>query len=301
MAHESSDPDRIRRAARQHAQTGRLLGVDFLPIAQASAKSAKGDGADGARKAPPSSSQTPPARPEADVEPKPRVKHPVSEPPSQPPPSQVPARRAGVRTGGGAVDKAIALAELRARYERESEVAKAITGWNNIVFSDGSPDAPLMFIGEAPGADEDACGIPFVGRSGQKLNEMITAMKFDRAASGQRGVYITSVLKVRPPNNRTPTREEAMADGVFLEEQIRIVSPRVIVTLGKPSSNYLLRSNESMGSLRGVWHEFEGIPVMPTYHPAFLLRAYTPENRRRVWDDLQLALGRLRELGAIDF
>lgn len=198
-------------------------------------------------------------------------------------------------------DKEDALEKLRKRYEAESSVAKSIEGWTNIVFSDGSPEAALMFIGEAPGADEDASGVPFVGRAGQKLNEMISAMKLDRAAEGSRGVYIANVLKVRPPNNRTPTPDEAMSDGTFLEEQIRIVSPKVIVTLGKPAANYLLRSTESMGSMRGVWHDFEGIPVMPTYHPAYLLRAYTPENRRRVWADLQKAMMKLRELGAIDF
>jgi len=193
------------------------------------------------------------------------------------------------------------LEELRERYERESIVAKTITGWNNVVFSDGSPDAALMFIGEAPGADEDATGVPFVGRAGQKLTEMIGAMKLDREAEGSRGVYIANVLKVRPPNNRTPTPEEAMHDGAFLEEQIAIVQPRVIVSLGKPAAHFLLRTSDSMGSLRGVWHEYRGIPVMPTYHPAYLLRAYTPENRRRVWSDLQQAMMKLRELGAIDF
>ena len=200
-----------------------------------------------------------------------------------------------------ASDKHAALQALRARYEAESAVAKSIEGWNHIVFADGSPDAALMFVGEAPGADEDASGVPFVGRAGQKLNEMISAMKLDRAAEGSHGVYIANVLKVRPPNNRTPTPDEAMSDGKFLEEQIHIVAPRVIVTLGKPAANYLLRCTDSMGSMRGTWHDFDGIPVMPTYHPAYLLRAYTPENRRRVWSDLQKAMMKLRELGAIDF
>lgn len=178
--------------------------------------------------------------------------------------------------------KAAELRALRERYIAESRVAKSIRGWNSIVFDDGNPDAELMFIGEAPGADEDAQGIPFVGRAGQKLNDMIKAMGFERAS-----VYITNVLKVRPPDNRTPTLEEAASDGVFLQEQIRIVAPRAIVTLGKPASNYLLGSNDSMGSMRGRWHQWEGIPLMPTYHPAYLLRSYTPENRRRIWSDLQ--------------
>jgi len=188
----------------------------------------------------------------------------------------------------GTKDKHARLAELRERYERESPLIDQMPGWTNIVFADGSPDAPLMFIGEAPGADEDAQGIPFVGRAGKKLNEMISAMGLVR----ERDVYIANVLKVRPPDNRTPTADEARADGPFLLEQIEIVAPRVIVTLGKPAANFLLENKDSMGSMRGVWHEFRGTPVMPTYHPAYLLRAYTPENRKKVWSDLQAALSK---------
>lgn len=184
--------------------------------------------------------------------------------------------------------KAAALAKLRARYEKESVVAKQMPGWNNIVFGDGDPDARLMFVGEAPGAEEDKRGIPFVGRAGQKLNEMIKAMGLTRES-----VYIANILKVRPPDNRTPTPEEAELDGPFLKEQIAIIQPRVIVTLGKPAAQYLLQSRESMSSLRGRWFEFQSIPVMPTFHPAYLLRAYTDENRRKVWSDLKQAMSRL--------
>lgn len=188
------------------------------------------------------------------------------------------------RPGG----KAAALAALRARYEAESPLVRSMPGWRNIVFGDGDPDARLMFVGEAPGADEDAQGVPFVGRAGQKLNEMIRAMGLAREA-----VYIGNILKVRPPNNRTPTAEEAGQDGPFLIEQIRIIRPEVIVTLGKPAAAFLLNSTEAMGRLRGRWHDFEGVPVMPTYHPAYLLRSYTPENRRKVWSDLQQVMERL--------
>jgi DNA polymerase len=264
---ELNQHEHLLRLARQHALTSRLLGVDVMPIAHPKA-------AAGPR---PDAAAPPPAPADAT-----RHQH---APPITPP---------------ATASKLDRLAELRDRYQRESVVAKAIEGWNNIVFSDGSPDAALMFIGEAPGADEDAQGIPFVGRAGQKLTEMIGAMKLDRAAQGHRGVYIANVLKVRPPNNRTPTPEEAKHDGAFLIEQIRIVQPRVIVTLGKPAANFLLDTTQSMGSLRGTWHEFEGIPVMPTYHPAYLLRAYTPENRRRVWSDLQQAIMKLREIGVFD-
>lgn len=263
---ETIDQDSALRLARQHAQTSRLLGVDVMPVA------------------PPRAEPAVPA-PAERAKPTPRAEMPRADPAAAPLPGWKQER----------------LQELRERYERESIVAKTITGWNKVVFSDGSPDAALMFIGEAPGADEDASGVPFVGRAGQKLTEMISAMKLDRAAEGARGVYIANVLKVRPPNNRTPTPEEAMHDGAFLEEQIAIVEPKVIVSLGKPAAHFLLRTSDSMGSLRGVWHEYRGIPVMPTYHPAYLLRAYTPENRRRVWSDLQQAMMKLRELGAIDF
>jgi uracil-DNA glycosylase family 4 len=180
------------------------------------------------------------------------------------------------------------LAALRERYEREATVPRTMPGWSSIVFGDGDPDARLMFIGEAPGADEDAEGVPFVGRAGQKLNEMIRAMGLSRES-----VYISNVLKVRPPNNRTPTPEEVQADGPWLLEQIRIVAPEVIVSLGRPAAHFLLHTSASMGSLRGTWAEHEGVPVMPTYHPAYLLRAYTPENRRKVWSDLRQVMDRL--------
>ncbi len=205
------------------------------------------------------------------------------------PAGERPAPGDGSTSGAGACAKSARLAELRERYERESPVAAQMPGWTNIVFGDGSPDAQLMFIGEAPGADEDASGIPFVGRAGKKLNEMITAMGLVR----ERDVYIANVLKVRPPNNRTPTPDEARGDGPFLVEQIEIIAPRVIVTLGKPAANFILENTNTMGSMRGEWHEFRGIPVMPTYHPAYLLRAYTPENRKKVWSDLQKALSKI--------
>ncbi len=186
-------------------------------------------------------------------------------------------------------NKRAALDELRARYESDpATAAHLIQGWTNVVFEDGDPEAALMFVGEAPGADEDAQGVPFVGRAGQKLNEMIGAMGLSREA-----VYIANVLKVRPPGNRTPSINERLADGPYLKEQVRIVRPKVIVTLGKPAANFLLDNDEAMGKLRGRWFEYEGVPLMPTYHPAYLLRSYTMENRKAVWNDLRAALSKL--------
>ena len=182
---------------------------------------------------------------------------------------------------------------LEAKYKRDAPHKDFDTQFNSIVFGDGDPCARLMFIGEAPGADEDRLGKPFVGRSGQLLNKMIAAMGFSRERA-----YIANVLKTRPPGNATPTADEVEACKPYLIEQIRIVSPEVIVTLGLPAARCLLETNDSMGNLRNRFHNFEVAPghvisVMPTYHPAYLLRAYTPENRKKVWSDLQMVLDRL--------
>lgn len=184
------------------------------------------------------------------------------------------------------------LDELRAKYERDAPHKHFVTAHTNIVFGEGDCCARLMFIGEAPGADEDRTGRPFVGRAGQLLEKMIVAMGLRREQ-----VYITNVLKTRPPNNATPTAEEAAHCAPYLYEQIRIVDPEVIVTLGLPATRLVLGSMDAMGRLRGRWGQFqrEGLvkPVMPTYHPAFLLRSYTPDNRQKVWSDLQLVMERL--------
>lgn len=200
---------------------------------------------------------------------------------------------AGGATGSPDPSAQRAMSELRERYEREQPHRPFISGYKSIVWDDGDIGARLMFVGEAPGADEDEQGKPFVGRAGQLLNKMIAAMGLTRE-----GVYIANVLKVRPPNNATPTTEEIEASRPFLIEQIRIVRPRVIVALGLPAARCMLGTNASMASLRNRFHDIEPepglvIPVMPTYHPAFLLRSYTPENRKKVWDDLQMALTRL--------
>ena len=142
-----------------------------------------------------------------------------------------------------------------------------------------------MFIGEAPGAEEDKQGEPFVGESGKLLDKMIVAMGWTRES-----VYIDNVLKCRPPNNRDPRAAEVQACENFLAQQIQAVQPAVIVTLGKPAAHLLLKTSASMGSLRGHWQDYSGIPVMPTYHPAHLLRE--PAKKREVWSDLQQVMQR---------
>ena len=172
-------------------------------------------------------------------------------------------------------------------------------GFTNIVFGEGDPCAQLMFIGEAPGQQEDETGRPFVGRAGQLLEKMIVAMGLSRET-----VYICNVLKTRPPNNATPTTQEAEACAPYLYEQIRIVQPKIIVSLGLPATRTILQTQGSMGSMRGRWHAFpppaenaiggiDPVAVMPTYHPAYLLRSYTEDNRRKVWSDLQQVQERL--------
>ena len=152
----------------------------------------------------------------------------------------------------------------------------------NIVFGVGDPRARLMFIGEGPGADEDAQGEPFVGRAGKKLDEMITALGLQRSE-----VYIANVVKCRPPGNRDPAPIEVATCSPFLEQQIRSIAPRAIVTLGKPASSTLLGRSVAITRARGIWEEWNGIPLMPTFHPAYILRQYTRENRQAVWDDLK--------------
>ena len=163
-------------------------------------------------------------------------------------------------------------------------------GRQSIVFGDGNPNADLMFIGEAPGEQEDLRGLPFVGRAGELLTQMIEK----GIGIARSEVYICNIVKCRPPRNRNPLPPEVSACRPFLDGQIRAVAPRVIVTLGKPAAGLLLGREVAITRLRGTWQEYQGIPLMPTLHPAYVLRQYTPENRRAVWQDLQAAFERSR-------
>lgn len=187
------------------------------------------------------------------------------------------------------------LDALRAQYEKDAPHKNFVTDHHCIVWGDGDPCARLMIIGEAPGAEEDKVGIPFVGRAGQLLEKMLGGMGLHRSQ-----VYIANVLKTRPPNNATPTADEAAACAPYLFEQIKIIGPECILALGLPATRVLLNSMESMSRLRGRWSSYADprtvgfeVPVMPTYHPAFLLRSYTRENREKVWSDLQMIMQRL--------
>lgn len=163
-------------------------------------------------------------------------------------------------------------------------------GCQNVVFGTGNRKARLVFVGEGPGYDEDQQGIPFVGKAGQFLDRIITAMKLKRE-----DVYICNAVLCRPPENRKPLPSEAAACEPFLKEQLELIQPRVIVALGGTAAQALLKTTQGIMSIRGRWFSYQGIPVMPTYHPAFVLRQYTDANRRAVWEDMKQVLEKLKE------
>jgi uracil-DNA glycosylase len=167
---------------------------------------------------------------------------------------------------------------------------------NQIVFGNGNDNAALMFVGEGPGADEDRTGLPFVGKAGELLDKMIAAMGWQRSE-----VYIANVVKCRPPQNRTPTAQEIATCRPFLVGQLAAVKPRVVVALGRPAANVLLDNDAPISSLRGRFfdcamggHSFR---LMPTFHPAYLLRS--PEHKREAWSDLQAVMAELQRLNSV--
>jgi DNA polymerase len=185
-----------------------------------------------------------------------------------------------------AAERAAALEAIHADIGDCTRCPLAYAGRRNIVFADGDPNADIMFVGEGPGADEDETGVPFVGKAGQLLNNMITAMGLKREE-----VYIANIVKCRPPANRQPEPVEANTCSQFLIRQIDIVQPRVIVALGATAATYLLGVKQSLASLRGVWHSARGAKVAVTYHPAFLLR--DPRQKGEAWKDLQRVMAEL--------
>jgi DNA polymerase len=179
--------------------------------------------------------------------------------------------------------RAAALQALQAEIGDCTRCPLAYAGRHTIVFADGDPNARLMFIGEGPGADEDIQGLPFVGKSGQLLNNMIAAMGLKREA-----VYIANIVKCRPPANRAPEPVEANTCSPFLARQIDIVQPEFLVALGATAATYLLGVRQSLATLRGRFHPVRGAQAIVTYHPAFLLR--DPRMKGEAWKDLQMVM-----------
>lgn len=191
---------------------------------------------------------------------------------------EVPVRRAASARRGRASNKK-KLDQLR-ELIGDCTRCRLSEGRTNLVFGVGNPDADLMFIGEGPGRDEDLQGEPFVGRAGQLLTRIIEAMGYKR-----KDVFIANIVKCRPPQNRNPAPDEAATCIPFLIGQIEIIQPKVIVCLGSVAAQFLLQTEQKITSLRGNFHEWNGVPVMPTYHPAFLLR--NPNMKKPVWEDMQ--------------
>src|ERR1700736_5565287 len=192
---------------------------------------------------------------------------------------------------GGKLER---LAPLRERVAVCTKCSHLASSRTQTVFGVGNPHAEIMFIGEAPGADEDAQGEPFVGRAGQLLTKIIRAMGFARE-----DVYIANILKCRPDvpagsfGNRAPTPQEMQTCRPYLLEQIRIIQPKVLVALGAVAVEGLLGTRGTMRELRGRWNSFNGTPLMITYHPAYLLRNQSPSEKRKVWEDMMQVLERL--------
>jgi DNA polymerase len=212
-------------------------------------------------------------------------------PPAQPEPARPIAAAAPVASAGkyALSDKGCGSSPLLAiRSELgECDRCKLGAGRTRLVFGVGNPKAELAFVGEGPGQDEDLQGEPFVGKAGQLLTKMIEAMGLRRE-----DVYIANVVKCRPPGNRNPEPDEIAACEPFLRAQLAAIQPKVIVALGKFAAHTLLRETTPITRLRGRWSEYAGVKLMPTFHPAYLLRS--PEEKKKAWEDLQLVM---KELG----
>ena len=169
----------------------------------------------------------------------------------------------------------------------ECRLCRLGTTRKNLVFGDGNVRSKIVFVGEAPGADEDEQGLPFVGRAGQLLTKIIEAMGLSR-----KDVYICNILKCRPPQNRNPLPDEIAACEPFLKQQLKSISPRVICALGTFAAQTLLKTEVPISVLRGRFHFYEGIKLMPTYHPAYLLR--NPSAKKLVWEDVQVIMKELK-------
>lgn len=282
------------RTARQWLQTDEAFGVEEVPVrkpGRPSPRPAQPPAAAPrpAQQAPHAPKAPPPARPAARPAPaapaKSSAKIVIPPPPSGPISALAPLTR----------EKKLAALEALLREVEEQSAPLLCDICTRVVFGEGDADAAIMFVGEGPGAEEDRTGRPFVGRSGQLLDKMISAIGYKREQ-----VYIGNVVKLRcaewtegPGQGRLqdrPPNPEEVARGIpFLHRQIEIIRPKVLVTLGAPAVKHLVGTTEGVMKIRGKWLQYRGIPVMPTYHPSFVLRAYTEENRRNVWSDLKEA------------
>lgn len=309
--------DRLHRMARQHVLTDRLLGLATLPIPMMQPPAATTISRTTAAPAVDRGSHAPAVRAPVDSTPTrrtsvapaaPAVKADSGAPVTRTQASQTgnialpPVQSADTSPAAShsAQERLQLLQHLDESQVRGCEKCVLCEKRIQTVFGEGNPHAQLMFIGEGPGEQEDKQGRPFVGPAGQLLDKMITAMGLSRDE-----VYITNAVKCRPPENRPPLPDETQACSAYLKQQIGIVRPRVIVTLGAPATKLMLNTTMGISGIRGRWHEYpftddQGhvlhIPIMPTFHPSYVLRRYTAEVRKTVWDDLQAVMAYLKQI-----
>jgi uracil-DNA glycosylase family 4 len=251
---------------RAHLEYQRALGVKSVELPQ-------GDRTD--------QSRSPSA-----VKPAPSPVAPPSKAGTAPALSSSPLEGEDKRRGGGVVEQPMTLEAIREEIG-DCTRCKLHTGRKNIVFGEGNPKAVIVFVGEGPGFEEDQQGRPFVGEAGQLLTDIIEkGMKIKRAE-----VYICNIVKCRPPGNRNPEPDEVESCIGFVKKQIRSINPKVIITLGNVPTQNLLGTKQGITKIRGTWQTYEGIPVMPTFHPAYLLRS--PGEKGKVWSDIKLVLEKL--------
>jgi DNA polymerase len=203
----------------------------------------------------------------------------------QRPAAEAEARIAAAAVTGGSPASCLTLDELRP-FAMDCTACRLSGTRTQVVFGTGNPDADLMFVGEAPGRDEDLQGEPFVGRAGQLLTDIIKAMKLTREQ-----VYIANVIKCRPPENRNPEPDELESCRPYIRKQVELIRPKVIVTLGRFSLQSLTGKSYAITAIRGSWLEYEGVKMMPTFHPAYLLR--NPGAKKEVWSDMKKVMGEL--------
>jgi len=264
MAGDGSDhrlsPGEILRQAKAHLLYARELGVRDVPLT----------------KRPMPDRPTAPRRADGNV----------STRQAPPPVTVVRSPRAAAGSPAPAADPAAALEYLRIDTIGDCRRCELAPTRTNVVFGVGNPRAELVFVGEAPGAEEDAQGVPFVGAAGRLLTKIIEAMGLRRDE-----VYIANILKCRPPGNRNPLPDEIASCEPFLIAQLEIIGPKVICALGTFAAQTLLKTKDPISRLRGRWHTYQGIPLMPTFHPAYLLR--NPAEKKTVWADVQAVIARL--------
>jgi DNA polymerase len=258
-------PDELARQVRQHLQCLRDGGLEWLPLPDATVPAPDFAGAQ-------------------------EIAAPAPEPPTAIP--EIPAELAGALFTGAdepalpVEQRRIALDLLKEQVSTCSRCAELVSTRTQTVFGEGALDPELCFIGEAPGSNEDRQGRPFVGEAGQLLDKIIAACGYRREE-----VYICNILRCRPPGNRTPLLTEAQNCREYLDKQLELIRPKYICALGACAAQNLLGSTESIGRMRRRFHDYNGIPVLCTYHPAYLLRS--PEKKRDVWEDMKMLLARM--------